>query len=52
MQVPADSVVLAAHDQTDFTVRLESRQAIDNVAAGFLELFCPVDVVFLVKARL
>ena len=52
MQVAADAVLLAAHDERDLAVRLEAGEAVDDVAAGLFQLARPVDVVLLVKARL
>lgn len=51
MQVAADAVFFAAHDKRNFAVGLEAGQTVNDVAAGFFELLCPVDVVFFVKAR-
>lgn len=51
VQVAADAVFLAADNERDFAVGLEAGQTVNDVAAGFFELLCPVDVVFFVKAR-
>ena len=52
MAVAADAVFLAAHDHRDLGVRLEAEDAVDDVAAGFLEAARHDDVVLLVEARL
>lgn len=51
VQVAADAVFLAADNERDFAVGLEAGQTVNDVAAGFFKLLCPVDVVFFVKAR-
>ena len=50
--VAADAVGLVAHDHRQLAVGLEPDQAVDDVAAGLLELAGPADVGLLVEARL
>ena len=52
MDIPADSILLPPDNQCDLAVRLQSDQSVYNMAARLLEHFRPLNVVFLVKARL
>ena len=52
MDVAADSVLLHADCQSDLAVGLKSHQAVDHMAAGLFQHFCPVDIIFLVKTGL
>ena len=52
MHVAPDAVGLVAHDQDDFGVHLDPRQAVDDVGADPLQVARPVDVVLFVEARL
>ena len=52
VQVVADAVALAAHDQDALGVRLQRRQAVDDVHARLFQRAAPVDVRALVEARL
>ena len=52
VDVAADAVVLAAHDQRRLAVGLEADDSVDDVDAGFLEHAGLVDVVFLVEPGL
>ena len=47
-----DAVLVLAHDHAELAVRLESDDAVDDVAAGLLELARPPDVGLLVEAGL
>ena len=47
-----DGVAFGPHDERELAVRLETDQAVDDVAAGLLELAGPADVGLLVEARL
>ena len=52
VQVVADAVALAAHDQDALGVGLERRQAVDDVHARLFQRAAPLDVRPLVEARL
>src|SRR6185369_2261727 len=52
VRVPADAGLLLPDDQAELAVRLEPDQAVDDVAAGLLELAGPLDVRALVEAGL
>ena len=52
VQVVADAVALAAHDEDALGVGLQRRQAVDDVHAGLLQRAAPLDVRALVEARL
>ena len=52
VDVAADAVVLAAHDQRDLAVGLEADHAVDDVDAGLLERAGLDDVVLLVEPGL
>ena len=52
MEIPTNTVFIPTDNQQDFTVGLKTGKAVNNMAAGFLQLFSPLDVVFLVKPGL
>ena len=52
VQVVADAVALAAHDEDALGVGLQRRQAVDDVHARLLQRAAPLDVRALVEARL
>ena len=52
MHITTDSVFLTPHDQRNLAVCLEAMQSIDHMAACLFEHLRPVDIIFLVKARL
>ena len=52
MDIPADAVLVPAHDQENLAVRLQACQAVDDMAPGFFQLLCPEDIVFLIKTGL
>ena len=51
VDVAADVVAFAPHDQAALGVDLVADQAVDHMHAGFLQLARPLDVVGLVEAR-
>ncbi len=50
MDVAADAVGIAAHDEAHLGVDLVADEAIDDVDAGFLKLARPLDIIGFVKA--
>ncbi len=52
MHVAPQSVLVFANDEHRFGVHLLVGKAVDDVRAGALQAFCPLDVVLFVEARL
>ena len=52
VDVAAELVLFAPHDERGFGVRLQAEKAVDDVNAGLLERARPLDVALLVEARL
>ncbi len=52
VDVAAHPVALAPHDQAELGVRLQAREAVDDVGAGALQGARPLDVALLVEAGL
>ena len=52
MDIPADAVFLSSDHKRDLTVSLQTDQPVNDMAACLLQLFRPLDIVFLVEAGL
>ena len=49
MDISADAVFLLAHNERDLAVCFQPDQSVNDMAACFLELLRPDNIVFLVK---
>ena len=52
MHISADSIGFPANHKSNLTVSLQTDQTIDNMASGFLQFLCPVDIILFVKSCL
>ena len=52
MDVAADPVLIAPYNDRELAVRLQADKAVNDMAACFLKLLGPMDIVLFVKTRL